>query len=182
MASGWCGVSDRWRYISADYLCQLRTMHESGVWGGGAERWVSKVAKRALKSGSKTVLDYGCGPGILKKLLPANLDVREYDPAVPEKSLLPIPADIVACIDVLEHIEPEFLEPVLNHIHSLTIKLCLVVISVRPADKRLPDGRNAHLIIDNGAWWVEQLRKLDWKIQLREANYMELSAWLIRKS
>lgn len=160
-------------YISDAYVAQLRELHERDAWGGGAFKHAEAIRYLTKKVQARTILDYGCGPGTLKTEL-ANiapqLDVREYDPAVPGKDGLPEPADIVACIDVLEHIEPDRLDAVLQHLYDLTIKAAYFYIATRPAQKRLPDGRNAHLIIDNESWWYDQFRKFDWKIKPRPAE------------
>jgi hypothetical protein len=70
---------------------------------------------------------------------------------------LPKPSDILVCTDVLEHIEPTLLDNVLDHIERLTREVALLVISCRPANAVLPDGRNAHLIIETPDWWLEKL-------------------------
>lgn len=43
---------------------------------------------------------------------------------------------------VLEHIEPECLEQVLDHLQRLTRKIALLNIVTRPANKVLADGHN----------------------------------------
>lgn len=166
--------------ISDGYATQLRDMHANDLWGKGELRWYRAAIKYATKLQAKTVLDYGAGSGRLKKLM-TDREVFEYDPAVPGKDIPPQPADMVACLDVLEHIEPVYLSNVLEHLHSLTLLACMVAISTRPAEKRLPDGRNAHLIIDNGAWWVEQLRKWQWSdISVKVCDGAELLLWMRR--
>jgi 2-polyprenyl-3-methyl-5-hydroxy-6-metoxy-1,4-benzoquinol methylase len=113
------------------------------------------------KANCKTILDYGCGKGTLKpamaKIAP-ELTVLEYDPAIEGKDALPTePVDFVACLDVMEHIELEYLEGVLSTIRGLNPKRILMVIATRPAIKTLPDGRNAHLIVQPAAWWLNRL-------------------------
>ena len=101
-----------------------------------------------------TVLDYGCGKGKLVK----ELECEGYDPAIKEFCTLPKPADIVVALDVMEHIEPDCLDDVLRHISSLC-KVAYLVISLRPAQKQLDDGRNAHLIVESDLWWKNKLRQ-----------------------
>lgn len=122
-------------------------------WGASAELFAKEV--EALRLPGATVLDYGCGQGNLGRALP--FEIAEYDPCVPGKDAPPAPADIVACIDVLEHIEPECLDDVLAHLRSLTREVAFLVISTQPAVTKLPDGRNAHLIVQPGAWWAQRL-------------------------
>ena len=69
------------------------------------------------------LLDYGCGAQTnLAKHLKVNrkLMYQAYDPGVPRFSKPPVPAQMVTCIDVLEHIEPELIDNVLD---DLKLKL-----------------------------------------------------------
>lgn len=164
--------------ISPAYRAMLQSMHGDQVWGLGSKRWAPEIAKRTAKANGTTVLDYGCGTGSIVDQVPPWMTVAEFDPAIPGKDALPQPADIVVCLDVLEHVEPDRLHNVLAHIHSLTRKFALLVIATRPAHKRLPDDRNAHLIIDNGAWWCDQLKRYDWELSLLHNTDGELAAWM----
>lgn len=76
---------------------------------------------------------------------------------MPGKTALPEPADGVVCLDVLEHIEPEFLDGVLEHIRDLAIKCAFFAVSTVPSSRTLGDGRNAHLIIEPKEWWLKVL-------------------------
>ena len=49
------------------------------------------------------------------------IDYRPYDPAFPEYGE-PRGADLVCCIDVLEHIEPDLLDNVLDDLARITLK------------------------------------------------------------
>jgi hypothetical protein len=71
---------------------------------------------------------------------------------------------MVACIDVLEHIEPELLDNVLDHLQSLTELVVMLTIDSGPAGKVLSDGRNAHLIQEPMAWWLPKL-SARWDLQ-----------------
>jgi hypothetical protein len=64
---------------------------------------------------------------------------------------------MVASIDVLEHIEPDYLDNVLDHIQSLTEIVAFLTIHTGPAMKTLPDGRNAHLTQQDMDWWLPKL-------------------------
>lgn len=163
--------------ISSNYVKQLRQMHESGKFNGTSGRkHLSTINYLIGKVGVKSILDYGSGVDSFGVI--ADIQVTEYDPAVPGKAAMPSSADLVICTDVLEHVEPRSLRDVLAHIHSLTLKVCFLVIATRPADKRLPDGRNAHLIIDNAAWWVEQLRMFTWSVWINSMDDGEMVMWL----
>jgi len=102
-----------------------------------------------------SILDYGCGKATVSQNFPG---VTNYDPAIEgEFSEDPVPCDLVLCIDVMEHVEEEFIDAVLDHIKSKTILAAFFVISVRPACAKLPDGRNAHITLKPQAWWMRKL-------------------------
>jgi hypothetical protein len=130
-------------------------------YGGKGRKWAPAVAALVKRFDVWSVLDYGCGQGTLgealRALVPSAVDVRDYDPAIPELSALPGFADLVVCTDVLEHVEPELLETVLTHLRSLARKAVFVVIATRPSNKTLSDGRNAHLIVEPADWWIDRL-------------------------
>lgn len=147
--------------ISTEYLKTQIALHAAPRgYGGKGAKWSGRVSKYARQVRAASVLDYGCGQGSLGQMLrsmPLGLEVRDYDPAIPGKDALPAPADLVVCTDVLEHIEPDRLPAVLEHLRSMTLKALFVVISLRTAEKILCDGRNAHLIVESAAWWSTQL-------------------------
>ena len=85
------------------------------------------------------------------------LPIQNYDPAVPEYSKPPAPADLVVCTDVLEHVEPEMLDGVLDDLKRLTLHYFYGEIAIVPAKKTLADGRNAHLTVHPIGWWLPKL-------------------------
>lgn len=143
--------------ISPEYKELISRYHaDKEAWGSGSHRHAGLVADLAEEG--DTILDYGCGKGNLKRNLPGFV-VNEYDPGIPGKDAKPEPADVVVCTDVLEHIEPEFIDKVIGEIYSLTRKVAYITIAMRPARAVLPDGRNAHLIVEDWDWWREKLAK-----------------------
>lgn len=149
--------------ISPEYLEQQKTLHLQDMsYGTSGMTYANDIAGLILNEGITSVLDYGCGKGTLKiALTQDDLDcvVNEYDPAIPGKDAEPDPAELVVCTDVLEHIEEDKLDAVLHHIRSKAMRFIAIVVSNRPAFKSLPDGRNAHLIVRDEAWWRERLGK-----------------------
>lgn len=141
--------------ITPDYLELQKKLHAGGRYGISSGHWADVVRGLKEREECADVLDYGCGQGRLKQAL--GECVREYDPAIAGKDQEPEPADLVACTDVLEHIEPDCLDDVLLHLRSKVRKRLLFAISLRPAGKTLADGRNAHLIIESAEWWLERL-------------------------
>ena len=69
------------------------------------------------------------------------------------------PADLVICIDTLEHIEPDYLDAVLTDLMRCTKKVGYFIINTKAAGKTLPDGRNTHLIQEGKDWWKERIEK-----------------------
>lgn len=148
--------------ITPEYLELQRELHSRPRgYGGGGWKHAVAVARLAGSLQARTVLDYGCGEGTLGTALreAGGVLVFDYDPAMPFSKNEKCAADIVVCTDVLEHIEPALLGNVLADIRAHTKRLAYLVIATRPANKFLADGRNAHLIVQPAAWWVEQVRE-----------------------
>jgi 2-polyprenyl-3-methyl-5-hydroxy-6-metoxy-1,4-benzoquinol methylase len=147
--------------ISPDYLDTQAALHaDPQGYGTKGSRWAATVLDVALRYDCGSVLDYGCGGGALARVLAGgSISVREYDPAIPGKDGHPSFADLVVCTDVLEHVEPEKLDTVLAHLRKLARKAVFLVVSTRPALRTLPDGRNAHLIVESPAWWAERVQR-----------------------
>jgi len=141
--------------ITDDYRKLNEEMHKKPSYGISGQKYANQVHAIALSMQTQDILDYGCGKSTLAQNLPYK--IKQYDPAIPKYSALPEPADVVVCTDVLEHVEPEMIDDVLEHIRSLTKRRGMFVIATRPANKTLPDGRNPHLIIENGKWWLNKL-------------------------
>lgn len=151
--------------ISPEWRALNRQLHEERADFG------SKIVKRRLRALATilgrehyaSVLDYGCGKGRLRRRI--GPIVRNYDPAMPQWSGEPEPADLVVCWDVLEHIEPERLDAVLDHLRSLTLKQAFLIVATRPdGSKLMPDGRNPHLIIEDAEWWLPKL-SARWRVK-----------------
>ena len=148
--------------ITPEYAALNRQLHEvpGEKYGTGSYRWDAEVLALRDQTESETVLDYGCGKGLLGVMLGSPHWYYEYDPAIVGKETMPVDhADLVVCTDVLEHIEPEFLDNVLRQIAKIARKAVFLVIATRAADKFLADGRNAHLIQQDAAWWRSKLEE-----------------------
>jgi hypothetical protein len=149
---------------SAEYTRILQHEHESGGWGVAASMEYSRITEFLEQQHVYSILDYGAGSANrLSKLItqsyPGKYLVTDYDPAVPEINQEPVPHDLVFCIDVLEHVEPELINNVLDHLQNLVLVSGYFTIFTQPARRILSDGRNAHLIIQPAQWWVNQLEK-----------------------
>ena len=147
--------------ISDAYRKQQQRLHERDDYGVASLHYAPLVAAAVERLGVDELLDYGCGKGrlgpALAGLLKRPVGVRGYDPAVPERAARPEPAFLVACIDVLEHIEPECLDDVLDDLRRVTRGVGVFTVHCGPAMKTLDDGRNAHLTQRPVEWWRERL-------------------------
>ena len=146
--------------INPDYQAQLSEMHSKGqfVRGGKLLKSVNPFFKQYQPS---SVLDYGCGHGglmaAIKEAYPA-MQVEGYDPGNPKHNRMPKRSfDAVISGDVFEHIEPEHLDATLQLISSKILRCGWFRIACYPAKKHLPDGRNAHLIIETPDWWRNKI-------------------------
>lgn len=145
--------------ISADYLEEQKALHAKGNYGTASLQYGDVVSRLCDQLQVSTLLDYGCGSmrNLSKVLEPKNpVEYLGYDPAVPEFSHKE-PADLVVCIDVLEHIEPDLLDNVLDDLLMLTARFGFFTVHTGPAVKTLSDGRNAHLIQKPASWWLPHL-------------------------
>jgi 2-polyprenyl-3-methyl-5-hydroxy-6-metoxy-1,4-benzoquinol methylase len=149
--------------ISKEYVELNRKLHQDNpTYGMGGSKYadtVIKLTESLINENNKfvKVLDYGCGKGMLAKSLP--FSIEQYDPAIPEYSTVPAPADIVICTDVLEHIEQDKLVFVLDDLKRVTKQIGYFVISTRKAVKTYANGKNAHLIVEGKDWWDKKLKK-----------------------
>lgn len=150
--------------ITAEYLDLNARAHEAMPdYGRNGSRWAGRVLELLGRSGSVTVLDYGCGKGSLASSLPG-VSVAEYDPAIPGKDADPQAADLVVCTDVLEHVEPECLQDVLDHLDRLARKALLVNVTLVTGRRRLPDGTPAHRLVRDADFWRSQLQRFgEWQ-------------------
>jgi hypothetical protein len=150
--------------ISRPYQREQQVLHENARYGRASIAFAPLVRALAKAGRCASISDYGAGKCRLSAALGdhlAGIDYRPYDPAFPEYGPAR-PADLVACIDVLEHVEPSLLESCLDDLGRVTEKLILLSVHTGPARKFLSDGRNAHLIQQPADWWVPQFeRRID---------------------
>jgi hypothetical protein len=145
--------------ITEEYRRLQQELHKNPNYGVASLQFGETVKALVEQLGARSISDYGAGKQNLRVALEkpgVATDYRPYDPAFPEYGA-PRSADLVCCIDVLEHIEPELLDNVLDELAGLTVAHGFFTIHTGPAVKVLADGRNAHLIQKPSSWWLLRL-------------------------
>lgn len=146
--------------IDKKYQTQLASMHQGGKFNNGAKAYA--IVKDFVQQYKPTsLLDFGCGGGgliaVIKNMHP-EIRVAGYDPGNTEFAMLPNdPFDVVVSTDAIEHIEPVYLNDTLLRINNLMLRCGCFRIACYPAKKHLPDGRNAHLIVESPDWWRQKI-------------------------
>lgn len=170
--------------ITEEYRKLQQELHQNPNYGVASLAFAPLVAELIRQAGVKSVSDYGAGKkNLLKGLEQAGitgLQYRPYDPAFPEYGE-PQAADLVCCIDVLEHIEPELVDNVIAELGRITTGLGFFSIHMGPAGKVLSDGRNAHLIQKPSSWWLPKLVRHFEIVQLQQHQTMGHGIWVIVK-
>ena len=169
-------------HCSPEYAEQQRKLHATGEYGVTGQQYGPLVSKIIDQMEIETLLDYGCGSNLslTKTLKPERkFNYQGYDIGVPKYSDDPVPSQMVACIDVIEHIEPAFLEDVLDHLQELTEQVLLISVHTGPAKKVLDDGRNAHLIQQPLGWWFPKIdeRFCIQSLQVMNRNHFHIIAY-----
>ena len=146
--------------ISDDYRNAQKQLHENPNYGVASLQYAPIVKEVIQQIGATSISDYGTGKCRLRMKL-KELGLRKFryfpfDPAFPEYGE-PKEAELVCCIDVLEHVEPFYLDAVLIDLRKITTGHGFFTIHTGPAVKTLADGRNAHLIQNPASWWLPKL-------------------------
>ena len=146
--------------ISDDYRNAQKQLHENPNYGVASLQYAPIVKEVIQQIGATSISDYGAGKCRLRMKL-KELGLRKFryfpfDPAFPEYGE-PKEAELVCCIDVLEHVEPFYLDAVLIDLRKITTGHGFFTIHTGPAVKTLADGRNAHLIQNPASWWLPKL-------------------------
>lgn len=168
--------------ISQDYLKLQQELHLNPNYGVASLQFAPLVSQIAKQNNVTSISDYGAGKKRLLEGLKANgFNPKEYhpfDPAFPDYGE-PKNADLVCCIDVLEHIEPSKLNAVLEELATITVGLGFFTIHMGPAGKVLSDGRNAHLIQKPTSWWLPNLCQHFNVLQLQHHQVFGTGFWCV---
>ena len=111
-----------------------------------------------------SLVDWGCANGNLlnrvEQDFPSIQELGGYDPGNPDYNVVPAGTyDCLVSCDVIEHFEPDQLDESLKLMQSKFQRAAFLIIACYPAKKTLEDGRNAHLIVENCAWWMSRVQQ-----------------------
>lgn len=140
---------------------QYRILHQNNSrYGDTANQYITYIVEYINKKQPKTIIDFGCGKGALKRVLKNkySIQIDEYDPAIPEKHIIgKTQYDLLITTDVLEHLYEDEIETFFKEILKLEPKYMFHAICTRKADNVLPNGTNAHKTIKSKNWWIEKI-------------------------
>ncbi len=138
--------------------------------GYALTRWVGKIKEIIDLTGSRSILDFGCGKAYLYN---NNFKIKDqeyhglsnfwdiddiflYDPGVEKYYKYPNRKyDGVICTDVIEHIPENDVINFIDNLFKLSNKFVFVVIATVPASKYFDDGTNIHLCLKSEAVWKD---------------------------
>ena len=148
--------------ISKEYKEKIVAFHTKRGWGGPISKHIPfLIHKYMALSQANSILDYGAGSSLFKEKMDqqypnAKFNIHEYEPGIIGKDEDPPVCDATVCIDVLEHIEPDKIDNVLQHIYDKTNKWAYVVICCIPSRKTFSDGQNLHILVKPSTWWLKK--------------------------
>jgi 2-polyprenyl-3-methyl-5-hydroxy-6-metoxy-1,4-benzoquinol methylase len=139
-------------------LNQYKTLHQINKnYGKTSIQLLPYIQPIVNELKPKSILDFGCGKGLLLDNLKINCIKVNYDPGVTEFSKEPKEKfDLVINTDVLEHIHENELEHILNKIKSYSNKVIFCICIIK-AQTILPNGENAHCTVKPYEWWKNKL-------------------------
>lgn len=163
-----------------DLLAQYRSLHRDGdatkgipasqmFDGRSLPRQASRIKALVVKTGSKQLLDYGCGKGAVYQA-PRFMEgvqawngiraywgvdhVHLYDPGHEPYSKLPEGRfQGVVCTDVLEHCPEDDMPWIVGELFGYAERFVFANVACYPAGKTLPNGENAHCTIKPLPYW-----------------------------
>lgn len=136
-------------------LGQYKQLH-GAFYGDSAHLYFDQIAKEVLALNPSSILDFGCGRSDLVAHFwnDGKRRIAKHDAAIGMYEMMPEGEfGLVLCTDVMEHIQIADVDRVLGEIRAKS-KNILFTISLRPARKKLPDGRNAHVTLLSDAEWM----------------------------
>ena len=164
---------------SEDYAKQLKETHAGRrpekKWGTtGARNFGDEVIKfiEHRRGFIHSVLDFGAGQQTLGQYVLKNaVDIRvnwtDFDPGIPAlENNAPDDGmwDMIVSSDVMEHVEPEMVDATIEWQKAHARKAMMHFVACSECGMTLPDGRNAHLTVEEPKWWWDKYADSQWKI------------------
>ena len=149
---------------SKEYQDLLTEMHKTNrKWGAEFKSApIPQLLREAIeKYRPKTILDFGCGKGFLSRKLQAefpNISVTGWDPS--HGTELEGNYDMIVSTDVLEHVEPEYLDETIKDLYNRANIVQYHNIACYYATAILPNGMNAHLSVFAPDIWQKKFSDL----------------------
>lgn len=161
--------------ITEEYKKALLDIHSSAHWGTTGGVYAGDTIVEFIKAypDIKTILDYGCGEGALKKWVEdsgiTDKDWTQHDPCVAEFSKRPEGRfDLVITTDVLEHVEEEHIDDVIDDLNNLTGKYLFNEIACYFARSYFRGGpykgKDLHISVKAPDHWMLRLDRSDMKL------------------
>lgn len=161
------------KLYSDEYLALIRD-HHKGHWGGACKGYEDMIHKYMLLTKSKTLLDFGAGKGMLsqqQEIFMSNYEdyykIIPYDPGNPafDEWINPPVCDASFSADVMEHIEPEYIDNTLQFIYDKTNNWTYHKICTKPASNNFRSTmkdekpRNLHTLVKPAHWWANKFER-----------------------
>ena len=158
-------------------------------WSPGRD--IAKLALRKMRvERGATLFDFGCGDGKAldyfaeQGILCKGFDLVKLHPLAQAGCLWAIPedfgtADYGFCADVLEHIPPEKVAPVLENIARHIRKELFFQIETVPDNMGRLIGKKLHLTVQPLAWWHSELRKQWNAVKVTPTNGTAINAHVL---
>lgn len=165
--------------VTSLYAQRLKEHHASTKWGVTVATKISHIDIFAEENNVRSILDYGCGQGILKEKLGHKYEITEYDAGISGKDILPSEVyDMIVCVDVAEHFEPDTVASNFKAMHDRVAKCVYMTISCEPAIGCFADGTNLHLTIKPPWEWMQII---DAEFQPKKLNFYGTDRGLLVK-
>lgn len=175
-------ITDEYRELNKKF--HERERNAGTPWGVSGRKYYKQVYNFANKIGAKSILDYGCGSSTLKGAFYGHgtlddFDFREYDPCVPGKDAKrPDKADLVVNTDVMEHVEPQFINDTLLELYNRSEKGLFMVIATISSSEWLTSEINAHRTVENADWWINRIQSLGIRIDEVFVDRKKVYIWI----
>lgn len=175
--------------ITEEYQEVLLGLHDNYKWGYTGGKYAGETVYNLLKEFPevKTILDYGCGDGSLKKWIEdkgiTDKKWTLYDPGIPEFKEPPKGKfDLVITTDVLEHVEEIMLNKVLENLRNLTGMFLYSEIACYFMGTTFADGpyagQDLHINVKAPDVWFKRLEHRDFSVEVKLPSILE--GWKVR--